>query len=105
MFFLQNDEYLQQAKEVLSYYKDFAMKSQGTAEKVNFNFMARGEPLSNIYLRDNAKFLINENANIFPVFSCQSLICLSDSSTDNDFGNHLFLNPSSTEYKEIWFKP
>lgn len=54
------DEYLQQAREVLSYYRDFAIKSQGSAEKVNFNFMARGEPLSNIYLRDNAKFLINE---------------------------------------------
>ena len=54
------DEYLEQARQVLKYYKEVAIKKQGPSQKVNFNFMARGEPLANIYLRDNAKFLFNE---------------------------------------------
>lgn len=51
-------EYLQQAKEVLEYYANVAKLSQGEARKVNFNFMARGEPLANKHLRENAKELI-----------------------------------------------
>lgn len=58
------EQYLQQAREVLNYYKNTAIKNQGVAERVNFNFMARGEALANIYLRDNAKDLIDSLDNM-----------------------------------------
>lgn len=40
------DNYLKQAKAVLQHY-DNVKKTQGIAERVNFNFMARGEALAN----------------------------------------------------------
>ena len=41
------EDYVDQAKLVLSYYDREGMVSGGKAERVNFNFMARGEPLAN----------------------------------------------------------
>lgn len=58
------EQYLQQAKDVLNYYKTEGKYKQGVAEKVNFNFMARGEPLANKYLRENAKLLFSELAKL-----------------------------------------
>lgn len=51
-------EYLLQAKTVLEYY-DSVKNKQGSAQVVNFNFMARGEPLANSVLLNNAKQLFD----------------------------------------------
>lgn len=53
------EEYIEQAKVVLNYYKEIKY-TQGLAEKVNFNFMARGEPLANSVILNNAKELFDE---------------------------------------------
>lgn len=52
------DEYLLQAQTVMNYYRDFASKEQGVAQRVNFNFMARGEPLANELFLTNLKVLL-----------------------------------------------
>lgn len=52
------EEYLQQAKEVLEYYDNVAKVTQGPAERINFNFMSRGEPFANDNFRANAKELL-----------------------------------------------
>lgn len=52
-------DYVQQAKAVLEYY-DSIKKEQGAAVRVNFNFMARGEPLANSVILNNSKQLFSE---------------------------------------------
>lgn len=58
------DEYLLQAKTVMNYYKDIASQEQGIATKVNFNFMARGEPLANNVFVNNLKELLEKLADL-----------------------------------------
>lgn len=41
-------DYVEQASSVMQWYD-----TQEAAERVNFNFMARGEPLANLHVRDN----------------------------------------------------
>lgn len=53
------DEYLLQAQTVLEYY-DTIKDTQGMAQVVNFNFMARGEALANSVLLENAKELFDK---------------------------------------------
>lgn len=53
------EEYLIQAKTVLEYY-DTVKNQQGLAKIVNFNFMARGEPLANSVLLNNVKQLFSQ---------------------------------------------
>jgi 23S rRNA (adenine2503-C2)-methyltransferase len=52
------EQYVEQAKTVLDYYGTI-VSEQGEAQKVNFNFMARGEPLANSVLLTNAKALFD----------------------------------------------
>lgn len=53
------DEYIHQAKEVFKYYTSIK-DIQGHAKQVNFNFMARGEPLANSVVLNNAAQLFSE---------------------------------------------
>lgn len=53
------EEYVTQAKAVFDYY-DSIKETQGAAQKVNFNFMARGEPLANSVILNNAKELFTQ---------------------------------------------
>jgi adenine C2-methylase RlmN of 23S rRNA A2503 and tRNA A37 len=53
------EEYINQAQVVLEYY-DTIKSQQGCAQKVNFNFMARGEPLANSVILNNAKELFDK---------------------------------------------
>lgn len=57
------EEYLLQAQTVLEYY-DTVKDMQGLAQTVNFNFMARGEPLANSVLLENAKELFTQLENM-----------------------------------------
>lgn len=57
------EQYIQQAKTVLEYY-DTVKDIQGAAQKVNFNFMARGEALANSVLLENAKELFTQLENL-----------------------------------------
>lgn len=57
------EQYIEQARTVLNYY-DEIIKTQGAAERVNFNFMARGEPLANKTLLNNAKELFEKLENL-----------------------------------------
>lgn len=41
------EDYVHQAQQVLAYYADEGIRRGGRASRVNFNFMARGEPLAN----------------------------------------------------------
>lgn len=52
------EHYLLQAQTVLDYYKG-KINQHGAAQKVNFNFMARGEPLANNVLVSNAPALFD----------------------------------------------
>lgn len=52
------EQYLIQAKEVLNYY-DSVANIQGKARRVNFNFMARGEPLANSVLLNHCSDLFS----------------------------------------------
>lgn len=54
------EEYLEQGLAVLDYYNTIAKNTHGIAKKVNFNFMARGEPLANKYLLANAPLLLSQ---------------------------------------------
>lgn len=47
-------EYVEQAEQVLSYYKSL----NKPAQRVHFNFMARGEPLANETMQENGQSLI-----------------------------------------------
>lgn len=51
------EEFLTQADQVLAYY-DSIRDSQGPAQRVNFNWMARGEPLANPHLLAHAREII-----------------------------------------------
>lgn len=57
------DEYLTQAKAVMNYYKTIK-DTQGKALRVNFNFMARGEPLANSVILNDASKLFTELENL-----------------------------------------
>lgn len=52
-------EFLEQASYPLSHYRELLSKGQGKSSKVNYNFMARGEPFSNSHILRNAADLIS----------------------------------------------
>jgi 23S rRNA (adenine2503-C2)-methyltransferase len=52
------EQYVAQAKVVLEYYGTIEHE-QGKAQRVNFNFMARGEPLANSVVLNHAKELFD----------------------------------------------
>lgn len=52
------EEYLQQAREVLGYYKEQLDLGVAQAQRVHFNFMARGEPFANKIFLDNADTIL-----------------------------------------------
>lgn len=54
------EDYVQQAKLVLAYYDLEGIAIGGQAERVNFNFMARGEPLANAALLEHAAELFSK---------------------------------------------
>lgn len=53
------EQYIKQAETVLNYYDEIKEK-QGVAQKVNFNFMARGEPLANNIILNSASELFEK---------------------------------------------
>lgn len=57
------EDYLTQAKVVMDYYKSIK-QTQGAAQRVNFNFMARGEPLANSVMLTQAKDLFSGLENL-----------------------------------------
>ncbi|MHB0928648.1 MAG: radical SAM enzyme, Cfr family protein [Candidatus Nanopelagicales bacterium] len=55
------EQYLEQAETVLNYYESVVSR-EGPANRVNFNFMARGEPLANSVMLKRAGELFTELA-------------------------------------------
>lgn len=72
------EDYLEQADQVLNYYK--SLKKEKTEQTVNFNFMARGEPLANPVILNNSKELFDklgakaEALGLKPQFMISSII-------------------------------
>lgn len=95
-------EYLEQADQILNYYKN--RNTPKTEKIVNFNFMARGEPLSNHTVLNNSKQLFNALADksialgLSPQFMISSII-------PDDFQHNLsdiFSDDRSTLYYSLY---
>ncbi len=73
------DEYVEQAKPVLEHYKSLIANGQTPAERVNFNFMARGEVFANKIVLENAELLMDRlsallvGMNLIPTFNFSTI--------------------------------
>lgn len=52
-------EIITQADRVLDYYDNQLRNGQGKADQFNFNFMARGEPLANVHMRNIPEYVMD----------------------------------------------
>lgn len=110
------ENYVLQAKTVLEHY-DSVVDSQGAAQKVNFNFMARGEPLANKVILTNAKELFSQIAdlakarNLIPHFNISSImpddlenVDLSEAfkDVDSDFTIYYSLYSVEPDFRKRW---
>lgn len=106
------DDYLQQADQVLSYYKDRGKEK--TEEIVNFNFMARGEPLANSTVLHNSHELFDKlgkkatDFNLKPQFMISSIIPedfsvkLSDIFSDERATLYYSLYSTQDKFRKRW---
>lgn len=72
-------EFYEQARYPIAHYKELLSKGQAPSERVNFNFMARGEPLASKILLNNADELIRglkneiKGLNLTPKFNISTI--------------------------------
>lgn len=98
------NDYLEQADQVLNYYKEKTDLDNKTEKIINFNFMSRGEPLANpVILYDSKKLFDNlhdkvRELNLKPQFMLSSII-------PEDFHlelSDIFSDPRATLYYSLY---
>lgn len=106
------DDYLQQADQVLFYYKNRGKEK--TEEIVNFNFMARGEPLANSTILHNSNELFDQlgrkatDLGLKPQFMISSIIPedfsvkLSDIFSDERATLYYSLYSTQEKFRKRW---
>lgn len=82
------DSYLSQAVPVLEHYRKNLESGSPAAEKVHFNFMARGDALSNPYLVENSSELFEKLGNLATDLGLNSQFLVS-TIFPNDFSGNL----------------
>lgn len=98
------NDYLEQADQVLNYYKEKTNLDNKTEKIINFNFMSRGEPLANpVILYDSKKLFDNlhdkvRELNLKPQFMLSSII---PEDFDLDLSD-IFSDPRATLYYSLY---
>lgn len=98
------NDYLEQADQVLNYYKEKTNLDNKTEKIINFNFMSRGEPLANpVILYDSKKLFDNlhdkvRELNLTPQFMLSSII---PEDFDLDLSD-IFSDPRATLYYSLY---
>lgn len=108
------NDYLEQADQVLNYYKEKTDLDNKTEKIINFNFMSRGEPLANpVILYDSKKLFDNlhdkvRELNLKPQFMLSSIIPedfdldLSDIFSDSRATLYYSLYSTEEKFRKRW---
>jgi adenine C2-methylase RlmN of 23S rRNA A2503 and tRNA A37 len=93
------EEYFQQADEVLAYYA-----TKHPAERVHFNFMARGEPLANRIFLANADLILRGLKERAAAYGLEAKFLISTIFPE-EFGNRGLVNvfQDPTVYPELYY--